>query len=146
MPFITCHQALVATVPRIHRGGVRRCQRRAQVFLDALGEPLDSVRRLGNRGIYEWQVLNGGTQFEVDLLLLDERYERVPLPCHTAARMCASGNSSISESRKVCPLPTQLPVHRVRVCGDVFTKSLLESQTCVASGVVSGLCGRRHHQ
>lgn len=78
---------------------------RLQVFLDALGEPQGSVRRLGSRGIYDWQVLNSGTQFAVDLLLLDERYERVPLPCHTRAAMCATGNGTFSPSLQACPPP-----------------------------------------
>eukprot|EP00892_Ulva_mutabilis_P008009 jgi/Ulvmu1/5580/UM023_0117.1 len=72
-----------------------------QVFLDALGEPIESVRRHVTRGIHDWQVLNAGTPFEVDLLLLDERYERVPLPCHTRARLCAEGGSAISTNRQV---------------------------------------------
>ena len=60
-----------------------------QVFLDAIGEAAGSSRRLGDRGIYEHRVLNRGHRGkEVDLVLLDERYERVPLPCHTRADFC----------------------------------------------------------
>lgn len=72
-----------------------------QVFLDALGEPLTSNRRSGNRGLYDWQVLNRGTPWEVDLILLDERYERVPLPCYTQRQMCTQSNSSLSANRQV---------------------------------------------
>ena len=80
-----------------------------QVFLDALGEPLDSARRQGGRGIYDWQVLNEGTQFEVDLVLLDERYRRVPLPCHTRARACTAAASILSDSRRVSIRPRLPP-------------------------------------
>jgi hypothetical protein len=60
-----------------------------QVFLDAIGEDAGSMRRLGNRGIYEHRVLNRGHKGrDIDLVLLDERYERVPLPCHTRRDFC----------------------------------------------------------
>lgn len=133
---IICHPPSSAKVPRVHFGSVTRCQRGLQVFLDALGEPLDSVRRLGSRGIYDWQVLNHGTQYEVDLFLLDERYERVPLPCHTAARMCTSSNVTLSDSRKARPPFVQLPVQRMRLFGDGCTTSLWETQRRAATGVV----------
>ena len=60
-----------------------------QVFLDAIGEARDSVRRNSLRGIYDRVTLNAGQPGrEVEMLLLDERYERVPLPCHTRRRYC----------------------------------------------------------
>jgi hypothetical protein len=61
----------------------------AQVFLDAIGVPASSERRSGLRGIYDRVTLNGAVPDEaIELLLLDERYERVPLACHTRARSC----------------------------------------------------------
>lgn len=70
-----------------HAGLPSRCQtrpRRAaalQVYLDALGVAADSPRRAAHRGIQWHYRLNPDTQQEVDLVLLDERYERAPLPC-----------------------------------------------------------------
>lgn len=59
------------------------------MFLDAIGEARDSVRRNTLRGIYDRVTLNAGQAGkEVEVLLLDERYERVPLPCHTRRRYC----------------------------------------------------------
>ena len=98
-----------------------------QVFLDALGEPLDSVRRFGNRGLYDWQVLNGGTPYAVDLVLLDERYEREPLPCHTRARMCTAGNSSLSVNRQV-RLTARSPVTTQPSNGARSSKPMTKSQ------------------
>lgn len=72
-----------------------------QVFLDAIGVPQDSVRRNSLRGIYDRVTLNAGVAAEeVELLLLDERYERVPLPCHTRYRYCQP-NVQKSQSRQV---------------------------------------------
>jgi hypothetical protein len=72
-----------------------------QVFLDAIGEPLHSPRRQGTRGIYERHLLNqGDPKTEFDLILLDERYERVPLPCYTRRDFCLPDIAK-SESRKV---------------------------------------------
>jgi hypothetical protein len=60
-----------------------------QVYLDALGVPLTSERRNGLRGIYDRTSFNTGRSDEaIEVLLLDERYERMPLPCHTRARSC----------------------------------------------------------
>ena len=54
-----------------------------QVFLDAIGVPDGSPRRNSLRGIYDRTTFNANVpERSVDLLLLDERYERVPLPCH----------------------------------------------------------------
>ena len=59
------------------------------MFLDAIGEARDSVRRNTLRGIYDRVTWNAGQAGkEVEVLLLDERYERVPLPCHTRRRYC----------------------------------------------------------
>jgi hypothetical protein len=59
------------------------------VFLDAIGVPQGSVRRNGLRGIYDRTTFNQGVaNREVEVLLLDERYERVPLPCHTRKQYC----------------------------------------------------------
>ena len=74
-----------------------------QVFLDAIGEDAGSSRRLGDRGIYEHRVLNRGHKGkDVDLVLLDERYERVPLPCHARAEFCKPAVEK-SASRVVRP-------------------------------------------
>ena len=52
-----------------------------QIYLDALGVPASSPRRAAQQGIQWAYKLNPGTRQEVDLVLLDERYERAPLPC-----------------------------------------------------------------
>jgi hypothetical protein len=57
------------------------CHAAAQIYLDALGVSATSPRRAAQQGI-QWQYrLNPGTHQEVQLVLLDERYERAPLPC-----------------------------------------------------------------
>lgn len=43
--------------------------------------PAGSPRRAAQQGIQWAYKLNPGTRQEVDLVLLDERYERAPLPC-----------------------------------------------------------------
>lgn len=59
-----------------------------QIFLDALGVPAGSPRRAAQQGIQWAYKLNPGTQQEVDLVLLDERYERAPLPCEVRGDWC----------------------------------------------------------
>ncbi|EFN59092.1 hypothetical protein CHLNCDRAFT_137864 [Chlorella variabilis] len=58
------------------------------VYLDALGVAADSPRRAAHRGIQWHYRLNPDTQQEVDLVLLDERYERAPLPCEIRGDWC----------------------------------------------------------
>eukprot|EP00494_Astrolonche_serrata_P026761 UN27024 len=56
-----------------------------QVYLDAIGEPQKSDRRNRNRGIYTKYSYNSG---QLDVVLLDERYQREPLPCHMRNEAC----------------------------------------------------------
>ncbi|KAL3684029.1 hypothetical protein R1sor_002051 [Riccia sorocarpa] len=60
-----------------------------QIFLDAVGEPNTSPRRNRDRGI-EWKyTLNAGhPEKEIDVFLLDERYNRDTLPCHIRGEYC----------------------------------------------------------
>ncbi|CAM6118223.1 unnamed protein product [Calypogeia fissa] len=60
-----------------------------QIFLDAIGEPNSSPRRNRGRGI-EWKyTLNEDRPGqEIDIFLLDERYNRGTLPCHTRREFC----------------------------------------------------------
>ncbi|KAJ7525401.1 hypothetical protein O6H91_17G049000 [Diphasiastrum complanatum] len=60
-----------------------------QVFLDGIGEPKNSPRRKQGRGI-EWKyTINKESEgHEVDIILLDERYNRDPLPCHIRRTFC----------------------------------------------------------
>eukprot|EP00232_Nephroselmis_pyriformis_P014858 CAMPEP_0182875012 /NCGR_PEP_ID=MMETSP0034_2-20130328/13283_1 /TAXON_ID=156128 /ORGANISM="Nephroselmis pyriformis, Strain CCMP717" /LENGTH=575 /DNA_ID=CAMNT_0025007745 /DNA_START=19 /DNA_END=1742 /DNA_ORIENTATION=+ len=59
-----------------------------QLFLDALGVAQGSPRRNRDRGI-EWRhTLNEGTEHEIDVFLLDERYNRDPLPCEVRRGWC----------------------------------------------------------
>ncbi|KAH9533048.1 hypothetical protein CY35_18G030200 [Sphagnum magellanicum] len=60
-----------------------------QIFLDAVGEPTSSPRRNRGRGI-EWKyTLNEFIKGkEVDIFLLDERYNRDTLPCHVRKSFC----------------------------------------------------------
>ncbi|PSC67028.1 Clavaminate synthase isoform B, partial [Micractinium conductrix] len=68
-----------------------------QIFLDAIGVPTDSPRRAAQQGI-EWAYkLNPGTAQEVDLVLLDERYERAPLPCEIRDDWCCKGGATGKE-------------------------------------------------
>ena len=72
------------------------------MFLDAIGVPSDSVRRNTLRGIYDRVTLNAGQHgSEVAVLLLDERYDRTPLPCHTRRRYCQPDTHK-SKWHRVC--------------------------------------------
>ncbi|BFI29582.1 hypothetical protein AXG93_3242s1330 [Marchantia polymorpha subsp. ruderalis] len=66
-----------------------------QIFLDAIGESSTSPRRNRGRGI-EWKyTLNKGhPNKEVDVFLLDERYNRDTLPCHIRRTYCEQVLSS----------------------------------------------------
>lgn len=73
-----------------------------QVFLDAIGEPRTSIRRNSLRGIQAHTQLNAGRPSEaIDVLLLDERYHRVPMPCHTRHRYCTDHTVHKGHNRKV---------------------------------------------
>lgn len=74
-----------------NNGNARLPRRHAlkQIFLDAIGVSRDSPRRLANRGI-EWRYrLNADRPDRaVDVILLDERYDRDTLPCASRRRWC----------------------------------------------------------
>ena len=55
-----------------------------------MGEPPNSLRRNSLRGLYDKVTLNADQQAQrhIDVLLLDERYDRVPLPCHVRRDYC----------------------------------------------------------
>jgi hypothetical protein len=60
-----------------------------QVFLDALGEPETSERRNSLRGIHMQTKFNEWDEKRaIDVILLDERYHRVPLPCEVRRDFC----------------------------------------------------------
>ena len=53
------------------------------LYLDSIGEPQDSPRRSSTQGLQINYTLNaeGPADQRIDVFLLDERYERDPLPC-----------------------------------------------------------------
>ncbi|CAN0409767.1 unnamed protein product, partial [Discosporangium mesarthrocarpum] len=59
-----------------------------EMFLDAMGESRDSPRRNVHRGMHHKYVFNKGTDREIEVLLLDERYDRTPLPCYIRRDFC----------------------------------------------------------
>ncbi len=60
-----------------------------EMYLDAIGESKVSVRRGADRGAWGKYTLNQGVKHrEVDVFLLDERYERETLPCDTRRDYC----------------------------------------------------------
>ncbi|KAI7841581.1 hypothetical protein COHA_004751 [Chlorella ohadii] len=59
-----------------------------QVYLDGLGVSATSPRRAAQRGIQWRHTLNPDTPRQVELILLDERYERDPLPCQIRDEWC----------------------------------------------------------
>ncbi|KAL3681968.1 hypothetical protein R1sor_024924 [Riccia sorocarpa] len=60
-----------------------------QLFLDAFGVPLQSPRRIKDRGIHWKHTLNEGVQGkEIDVILLDERFHRDSKPCETRRKFC----------------------------------------------------------
>jgi alkaline phosphatase D len=77
------------------------------MYLDAIGESQSSPRRGQDRGAWFKYTLNQGIPHkEVDIILLDERYERQSIPCENRREYCEklvlSGQSvtAVSESRK----------------------------------------------
>lgn len=71
------------------------------LYLDAIGEDASSPRRNANRGAWAQYALHTLRGAEVDVFVLDERYEREPLPCDTRAeycRMVLADNSSTSSA------------------------------------------------
>ena len=63
------------------------------LYLDALGVAADSPRRKAFRGAYEKFSYKSGSAASpkvVEVFLLDERYDRSPLPCHVRRDWCTS--------------------------------------------------------
>eukprot|EP00903_Cladosiphon_okamuranus_P012811 g11973.t1 len=60
------------------------------MFLDAIGEARDSPRRNAHQGLWHKHVLNQDTDREIEVFLLDERYDREPKPCYTRQQFCES--------------------------------------------------------
>ena len=60
------------------------------MYLDAVGESQHSPRRGALRGAWGKYTLNEGLAagIHIDVFLLDERYERDPLPCDTRRTYC----------------------------------------------------------
>lgn len=72
-------------------GGDRRMPGKGeikQVFLDGVGAGSDSVQRRQSRGTYSHAKLPSGSDDWVDVILLDERYERAPMPCARRRQHC----------------------------------------------------------
>ncbi len=59
-------------------------------FLDAIGEPMTSIRRNENRGAWYAYHLNEDQPVNkhIDIIMLDERYEREMIPCDTRRDYC----------------------------------------------------------
>ena len=59
------------------------------LFLDAIGERQDSPRRGNNRGLWYKETLNKGMKdAEIDIFLLDERFERDTISCDSRRDYC----------------------------------------------------------
>lgn len=60
-----------------------------QVFLDGIGAPRSSPRRSALRGAFQKVSLPSGVGDDyADVILLDERYDRSPLPCDARRQFC----------------------------------------------------------
>ncbi|CAM9620288.1 unnamed protein product, partial [Ascophyllum nodosum] len=58
------------------------------LYLDAVGEDAESPRRNAHRGMWEKYVFNENTDREIEVFLLDERYDRAPKPCYVRQQYC----------------------------------------------------------
>ncbi|CAB1097696.1 unnamed protein product [Ectocarpus sp. CCAP 1310/34] len=58
------------------------------MFLDAIGEDRNSPRRNAHQGMWHKHVLNSGTDREIEVFLLDERYDRDTKPCYLRRSYC----------------------------------------------------------
>lgn len=67
-----------------------------QLYLDAIGESSDSVRRSQFRGIETAYTLNSEDPDKtIDVVLLDTRFDRSPLPCQTRRERWSSETISV---------------------------------------------------
>jgi alkaline phosphatase D len=59
------------------------------MYLDAIGEDKLSERRMATRGAWKLYTLNeGSTSAQIDIFVLDERYERDTVPCEMRREYC----------------------------------------------------------
>ncbi|CAN0371596.1 unnamed protein product [Ectocarpus fasciculatus] len=58
------------------------------MYLDAIGEDRNSPRRNAHQGMWHKHVLNSGTDREIEVFLLDERYDRDTKPCYLRRSYC----------------------------------------------------------
>lgn len=74
-----------------NNGNQREPQKRMfkDLYLDAIGESRESIRRNAHRGAFTKYTINKGVpKKQFDVILLDERYERSTLPCDTRREYC----------------------------------------------------------
>ncbi|CAM9775545.1 unnamed protein product [Ascophyllum nodosum] len=58
------------------------------MYLDAIGEDLASPRRNAHQGMWHKHLFNEGTDREIEVFLLDERYDRSTKPCYVRQNFC----------------------------------------------------------
>ena len=94
------------------------------MYLDAIGDPQDSPRRGLDRGAWYKYTLNEGIPGkDVDIIILDQRYERQPIPCENRREYCEKVVlSSNSDST--------ISAGRIAWCNDFLKKGTLDKGSC----------------
>jgi alkaline phosphatase D len=96
------------------------------LFLDAIGEPMNSIRRNFNRGAWTSYKLNDKTPSkEVDIIILDERYERETIPCENRQEYCEKIVFNLQENRIS---PIHIDQNEIVWCQDFLKGGLLDGQ------------------
>eukprot|EP01034_Spumella_vulgaris_P023023 gene23023-29211_t len=107
-----------------------------EMYLDAIGESVTSVRRGADRGAWHKYTLNEGQSgMDVDVFLLDERYERVNIPCDTKRDYCEMVLTTTEGAKHA---------HEVAWCED-FLRSGVDGQgSCCGKdeAIFNGWCRR----
>ena len=95
------------------------------MFLDAIGEPMDSIRRNDNRGAWTSYKLNEGhPELETEIILLDERYEREMIPCETRQEYC----EAILSKNRISP--HHVSMNEITWCEDFIHGGPIGKGTC----------------
>jgi alkaline phosphatase D len=100
------------------------------LYLDAIGEPMSSIRRNDNRGAWTSYKLNKGhPKKEIDVILLDERYEREMLPCETKQLYCEQIVFNSPDNRVY---PKHISWNEIAWCKDFLHGGPLGKGSCCA--------------
>lgn len=116
-----------------NNGNSRELEKRTfkNLYLDAIGVPMTSIRRNANRGAWTSYQLNSAESSSkwIDVFLLDERYERETLPCDTRRAYCES-LFFLQSSKNYSSFPSYLNRNELAWCEDFLRGGWKGQGTC----------------